>query len=124
MINAEKAKTTGIEKRKETPLSINIQEENFFVGRGGALVESMTFNRRVVGSTTVLAFYFFLTSSLHKQPFITAHFLHHCTLKQALQTTLLDKVVQRKLRWFGQKECLLTEFHFPFLHEKNPYFRK
>src|SRR6218665_2880349 len=98
MINAEKAKTTGIEKRKETPLSINIQEENFFVGRGGALVESMTFNRRVVGSTTVLAFYFFLTSSLHKQPFITAHFLHHCTLKQALQTTLLDKVVQRKDR--------------------------
>ena len=30
---------------------------------------------------------FFLTSSLHKQPFITARFrssLHHCTLKQAL----------------------------------------
>src|SRR6218665_2472877 len=27
---------------------------------------------------------FILKSSLHKQPFITAHFLHHCTLKQAL----------------------------------------
>jgi len=27
---------------------------------------------------------FLLNSSLHKQPFITAHFVHHCTLKQAL----------------------------------------
>ena len=27
---------------------------------------------------------FLLTSSLHKQPFITAHFVHHCTLEQTL----------------------------------------
>src|SRR6218665_3302764 len=27
---------------------------------------------------------FLLNSSLHKPPFITAHFVHHCTLKQAL----------------------------------------
>src|SRR6218665_870985 len=30
---------------------------------------------------------FRLNSSLHKQPFITAHFVHHCTLKQALLDT-------------------------------------
>ena len=30
-----------------------------------------------------------------------------------IQTTLLDKVVQRRLRWFGHvdRECQLTEFH-------------
>src|SRR6218665_3545425 len=28
--------------------------------------------------------FFFLTSSLHRQPFITTHFVHHCTLKQVL----------------------------------------
>ena len=30
------------------------QEDEFNVGRGGALVETMTFNRRVVGSTPAL----------------------------------------------------------------------
>ena len=33
------------------PLTVNTTR----VGRGGALVESMTFNRRVVGSTPALA---------------------------------------------------------------------
>src|SRR6218665_3431370 len=30
---------------------------------------------------------FLLNSSLHKHSFITAHFVHHCTLKQALPET-------------------------------------
>jgi len=34
--------------------------------------------------------FFFLTSSLHKQTFITAHFVHHCKLKQALLSGRVD----------------------------------
>ena len=34
---------------------IHAYTHTYVVGRGGALVESMTFNRRVVGSTSALA---------------------------------------------------------------------
>src|SRR6218665_1898079 len=34
---------------------------------------------------------FILNSSLHKHSFITAHFVHHCTLKQALTNSYLKR---------------------------------
>ena len=47
----------GISHTHAHDLSLKTLSENLMllVGRGGALVETMTFNRRVVGSTPALA---------------------------------------------------------------------
>jgi len=48
----------------------------------------MTFNDFFSRFMTFFAYQFFLllrNSSLQKPPFITAHFVNHCTLKQALR---------------------------------------
>src|SRR6218665_2198039 len=55
---------------------------------------------------------FFPISSLHKQPFITAHFVHHCTLKQALMEGLITEKARRCLsaeRALGTKSSPRSE---------------